>query len=272
MVQVSYPGVYIQEVPSGVRTITSVSTSITTFIDFFREGPMDEAVQIFGMTDFNRVYGGLDSRSAASYAISQFFLNGGSEAFVVRVGTQSGADQVAAATVTIMDSHTGGNAAMTVSAINEGVWGNNLRLVIEHNGDPAGTFNLIVTRFESTDPAAQALVTEEYLSLSVNPTSGRYFPNVINEASNLIRVEHDAFDPITDPATYNLPAATGTLGKPIDPGVVDAAAIAALHPADKTFEIDVRRPSGAATSESVSELHTATLPFDITIAPTDLRQ
>ncbi len=37
MVQVSYPGVYIQEVPSGVHTITSVATSITAFIDWFKE-------------------------------------------------------------------------------------------------------------------------------------------------------------------------------------------------------------------------------------------
>lgn len=46
MVQVTYPGVYIQEVSSGVHTITSVGTSITAFIDFFREGPTDEAVEI----------------------------------------------------------------------------------------------------------------------------------------------------------------------------------------------------------------------------------
>ena len=46
MVQVSYPGVYIQEIPSGVHTITSVGTSVTAFCDFFREGPMDKAVEI----------------------------------------------------------------------------------------------------------------------------------------------------------------------------------------------------------------------------------
>src|SRR6266446_4010230 len=85
MVQVSYPGVYIQEVPSGVHTITSVATSITAFIDWFKEGPSNRAVEIFGMTDFQRVFGGLDDRSEASYAISQFFLNGGGTALVVRV-------------------------------------------------------------------------------------------------------------------------------------------------------------------------------------------
>jgi Bacteriophage tail sheath protein len=90
MPQVSYPGVYIQEVPSGVHTITSVATSITAFIDFFAEGPMNEAVEIFGMTDFQRVFGGLDDRSEGSYAISQFFLNGGGTALVIRVAAFDG--------------------------------------------------------------------------------------------------------------------------------------------------------------------------------------
>ena len=47
-VAVSYPGVYIEEVPSGVRTITSVGTSITALVDFFRQGPMDRPVEVFG--------------------------------------------------------------------------------------------------------------------------------------------------------------------------------------------------------------------------------
>ena len=43
--QLGAPGVYIEEIPSGRRVIRSVSTNIAAFVDFFREGPMDEAVQ-----------------------------------------------------------------------------------------------------------------------------------------------------------------------------------------------------------------------------------
>src|SRR3954452_16904979 len=83
----TFPGVYIEEIPSGVRTITGVATSIAAFIDNFRRGPLNEAVQIFSFADFEREFGGLDTLSEASYAVQQFFLNGGTEAFVVRVGT-----------------------------------------------------------------------------------------------------------------------------------------------------------------------------------------
>src|SRR5262249_2224652 len=85
----TYPGVYIEEVPSGVHPITDVATSIAAFIDFFPMGPLDTAVQVLSQEDFDRSFGGLNRDSEASYAIQQFFLNGGTEAFVVPVGDGS---------------------------------------------------------------------------------------------------------------------------------------------------------------------------------------
>ena len=52
----------------------------------FARGPLNSAVRIFSFADFEREFGGLDAASEASYAIQQFFLNGGSEAWVVRTG------------------------------------------------------------------------------------------------------------------------------------------------------------------------------------------
>lgn len=94
-VQPTYPGVYVQEIPSGVHTIMGVSTSVAAFIDCFKRGPMDQAVQIFNFGDFERIFGGLYEKSEASFAIQQFFLNGGSQAWVVRVaGAGSAAAEV----------------------------------------------------------------------------------------------------------------------------------------------------------------------------------
>jgi hypothetical protein len=83
----TYPGVYIEEIPSGVHPITGVATSIAAFVDFFPRGEMNTAVQVFGFGDFERQFGGLDDRSEASYAIQQFFLNGGTQAWVVRAAS-----------------------------------------------------------------------------------------------------------------------------------------------------------------------------------------
>src|SRR5690349_18226125 len=107
-VAVSYPGVYIEEIPSGVRTIVGVATSIGAFVDFFAQGPMHDATRILSFADFERTFGGLDARSEASYAIQQFFLNGGSEAYVVRTTSGTGANAAGAAAIALQDAASGG--------------------------------------------------------------------------------------------------------------------------------------------------------------------
>src|SRR5882757_3901277 len=81
----TYPGVYIEEIPSGVHTITGVATSITAFIGRTLRGPSNEPITINGMVDFERVFGGLWVESKLGYAVRDFFLNGGSQAIVVRL-------------------------------------------------------------------------------------------------------------------------------------------------------------------------------------------
>ena len=81
----TYPGVYIEEVPSLVRTIAGVATSITAFIGRARRGPIDDPVRVQGFAEFYCRFGGLWRDSMMSYAVQQFFLNGGTDALIVRV-------------------------------------------------------------------------------------------------------------------------------------------------------------------------------------------
>ena len=79
------PGVYIEEIPSDVHPIAGISTSDTAFIDYFPRGPLNTAVRVASYAEFARAFGGLNSDSDASYAIAQFFANGGAVAWVVRI-------------------------------------------------------------------------------------------------------------------------------------------------------------------------------------------
>ncbi|HWW74996.1 MAG TPA: hypothetical protein VNZ44_06365, partial [Pyrinomonadaceae bacterium] len=81
----TYPGVYIEELPSGVRTITGVATSITAFIGRALRGPVNESVSINSFADFDRIFGGLWVESSLGYAVRDFYLNGGSQAIIVRL-------------------------------------------------------------------------------------------------------------------------------------------------------------------------------------------
>jgi hypothetical protein len=96
----------------------------------------DEAVQCLGYADFEREFGGIDSDSAASYGIKQFFQNGGSECWVVRVGTtRRSAPTMPSEARTVVDRRTRRAPAIPCSvcspgarlrgeiAINPGVWG-----------------------------------------------------------------------------------------------------------------------------------------------------
>lgn len=89
-VQPTYPGVYIEEIPSGVRTITGVATSITAFLGRTARGPVNEPFTITSYGDFERTFGGLLVDYPMSYAVRDFYLNGGSEAIIVRLFRDKG--------------------------------------------------------------------------------------------------------------------------------------------------------------------------------------
>lgn len=67
------------------RNIVGASTSVTAFVGYTQRGVANEPTQLFDYGDFERAFGGLDLDSPVSYAVQQFFQNGGLEAWVVRV-------------------------------------------------------------------------------------------------------------------------------------------------------------------------------------------
>jgi hypothetical protein len=87
----TYPGVYIEEIPSGVHTIIGVATSITAFLGRTASGPVNEAITLTSYADFERAFGGLDPDYPLSYAVADFVANGGSQAVVVRLFNVVGA-------------------------------------------------------------------------------------------------------------------------------------------------------------------------------------
>ena len=144
----TFPGVYVEEIPSGVHTITGVATSIAAFVDTFERGLVNYAVHLLSMADFERYMGGLDTTSEASYAIQQFFQNGGTECYAVRV--TGPAAQAAAIALTNAGTNiftvTAGQMVGTTAINNPGSWGNNIRLEVDYNTtDPTTQFNLTIT-------------------------------------------------------------------------------------------------------------------------------
>ena len=189
----SYPGVYVEELPSGVRTVVGVSTSNAAFVDFFARGPMNAPQRITSFGDFVRIFGGLDARSEASYAISQYYLNGGSVAFVVRTASGTPASSQIALAGTVGSTP---QVVMLVEAVNEGAWGDNLQVAVDYNTapDPAtgqprpNEFNLVVREVQTSAGRRQVVRSEILRNLSLDQSSPLYAVTAVPGLSQLVRV------------------------------------------------------------------------------------
>jgi phage tail sheath protein FI len=205
----SYPGVYIEEIPSGVRTITGVATSITAFLGRAASGPLDSdpdgPVTINSFGDFERIFGGLDPLYPMSYAVRDFYLNGGAQAVIVRLykGT-NGKPPKASIKIT----------NLPLAAASAGTWGNQLRARIDTNvsADIATRYGLTAADlFNLTVRDMDGGQQETFLNLTVKE-SPRRADRVLKAGSSLVRVPSSLALPATAaPAPHGDPPAGKTL-------------------------------------------------------------
>lgn len=206
---VSYPGVYIEEIPSGVRTIVGVATSITAFLGRTVKGPVNEPVTVNSFGDFERRFGGLSVKGSTtidcplSYAVRAFYLNGGSQALIVRLYVDPATTADASAQLVV--------GGITLKASSPGTWGRKLRMSID--GDvsddvreqlgllPADLLFNLTVRMGST--------TEKFLNLSI-ADNARRIDRVLASESSLVRWAADPFVAPSQAAADGLIAAVKT--------------------------------------------------------------
>lgn len=203
----TYPGVYIEELPSGVHTITGVATSIAAFGGWAPQGPVNEATLVESWSDFARRFGGLNSGSYLGYAVNQFFANGGRQAYIVRL-VATATDTPAAATMAATASST--VSTLTLFASNPGAWANNLKITVTPSTADPTRFSLLVQMVIGS----QTTTLESYVNLSVSPTDPQYVVTVIDSDSNYITFINPSVSPPTPPPPPVLPPApaNGMLG------------------------------------------------------------
>ena len=221
-ITVSYPGVYIDEVSSGVHTITSVSTSIAAFFGRTSKGKLNKATRCLSQSDFTRNFGAPHAQSDLGHAVRHFFANGGTDCYVVRIA--SGAAPAAITLQSLL--RPGPQAVLDVVAKSEGAWANQMRLEVSYaTTSPHDTFNLKVIPLEGS--------SETYINLSMNPLSPRFAPTFVTQSSELIELRLNAAmgDPTLPGSFINTIAnsASGYSQARLPLGATDAAAAAALQ-------------------------------------------
>ena len=198
----SYPGVYIEELPSGVRTIVGVATSIAAFVGRAQRGPVNKPIVINSYADFERKFGGQPwLRSTLGYAVRDFYLNGGSQAVIVRLyspfqGREGSAIGLAAATpkaqaaadaVAKAANDAAGVAAPTVASV-------------------VAAANAALATVGAADPAAAAAA--KAVAKAANDEAGAAAPTV---ASVVAAAKGAVADAVRTPPTRS----QASLGKPL---------------------------------------------------------
>lgn len=243
----TYPGVYIQELTSPVHTIAAVATSITAFVGFTARGIDNRAQNIFSFSDFERLYGGLASNSEVSYAVQQFFQNGGSQGIVVRTPMHyptTGTPEPYAMVEIAMS----GTNGITFTALSSGQWANGQLLVdvdvqgldLSTTGDPLA-FNLTITDLVDG-------TTEYFPDVTLNSAAQNYFVAVVNDPDNgsqLVNVK------ATLPASPTALNATGVLGTPLTVSAVNTALGGGTAVASADCSLTLTYPGGPTTPPTI---------------------
>jgi uncharacterized protein len=187
----TYPGVYIQEIPSGSRAITGVATAVAAFVGRAPRGPVDEPVEITSYAEYSRIFGGVWRESGLGYAVRDYYANGGRQAVIVRLG---GGAEVATIDVdgdVTLEAHGPGELGNALEVEVNHATGDEADLVAKQQGVDAGDlFHLTIREGPREDPN----FVETYTNVTL--TDGPRRLDSVLADSQLAHVE-DGFTPAT---------------------------------------------------------------------------
>ncbi len=184
-----HPGVYVEEVSSGIRPIEGVGTSTTAFVGVAARGVPEQASLITSFDEYRRFYGGVLAGEAGfmPLAVQAFFETGGRRAYAVRVLPADASVAEQDAPVAARFAPLVGTAAPSLSfrARGAGSWASTLRISISAGTNfPDVAFRVDVSSIEG----GQTRLLEVFDDLRTDPDTDEYFATVINEGSRYVRV------------------------------------------------------------------------------------
>ncbi len=185
------PGVYFQEISSGSHSITGVSTSMTAFVGNFERGPTGTPVLVGSYSEFQTRFGAVVTDSPVSWAIEDFFLNGGSQAYIVRIYSSGatapakkgkapaaaggGSDGIAKATIGGAD----------FAANSPGDWGNSIKVAVTTVTVNSKTVYGVTVTYT---PSTGGTLTENFNNVSTDPNSPKRIDHYVSANSQYVTV------------------------------------------------------------------------------------
>jgi uncharacterized protein len=172
-------GIQVNEEAGSSHSISETPTAITAFVGRCLRGPVNRAARIASFAEFQRLFGGLWQPSTLSYAVEQYFENGGRIAIIVRV--ENGAR---CCTLSLP----AGSQSLVLQAQAPGTR-EFLRAAVDYDGigdNEEDLFNLVLQRVRT--PGSEHIEDQEiYRRVSVSPDAQRTLPVVLAD-SELVRL------------------------------------------------------------------------------------
>jgi len=178
------PGVYVEEVASGSRPIEGVGTSVAAFVGLAAKGPVNEPTLVSNWTQFTDQYGDFVENSYLAHAVYGWFLNGGGNCFVVRIGANGKggkAKELSAPAQAQLGGYTAqaiGRAASTRSvelvvedAAGEAPPDDEFRLVVKVDGKVSETYDNVTTKKADNNVATKVNTASKVINLTETSTN-----------------------------------------------------------------------------------------------------
>ncbi|MDN5760699.1 MAG: phage tail sheath subtilisin-like domain-containing protein [Microlunatus sp.] len=84
------PGVYVEEVAAGARPLEGAGTAVAAFVGLAESGPFNRPTLVSNWTQFTTTFGGFISGSYLAQSVYGYFMNGGGNCYIVRIGQDPG--------------------------------------------------------------------------------------------------------------------------------------------------------------------------------------
>ena len=245
MPQYLSPGVYVEELDGGPRPIEGVGTAVAAFVGLAEKGPVNEPTLVTNWTQFVNTFGDFTEGSYLAHAVYGYFQNGGTIAYIVRIGGEAGSAPAARGELTAGE---GKQLPYRVQALEAGAAGNDVSVEIQHpqgEGASEDNFTIVVKKGGKVEETHADLTTKKGKQNAVQ---------VVNQNSKLIRLEEATKGgELERPAAGNVSLAGGSASAA--PASVDAA----------DYVGDVAQRTGFGALEAIEEITMLSVP-DLTSA------
>ncbi|HEY1278391.1 MAG TPA: phage tail sheath subtilisin-like domain-containing protein [Acidimicrobiales bacterium] len=233
------PGVFVEEKPAGSAPIEGVGTAVAAFVGLALKGPLNQATLVSNWKQFVDVFGDFTSDGYLAHAVYGYFLNGGGNCYVVRIGANGHPAPVAEGVINAPAAEGKAPARYVVRALDPGRDGGAISVEVADASDgDDDAFKLVVRR--------GGKIEEQHDNLSASGKGKQSATTAVKAASQLIDLQEASNAPAVRPLNGTTALAAPT------------PAPARLEPSD--YVGDVADRTGFGGLETIDEITMVCVP------------